>query len=43
VKSLRKRRNFNFWAELPHEIAVRVLQVLKPKEIVRLNSLKGMA
>ncbi|KAL2043107.1 hypothetical protein N7G274_004167 [Stereocaulon virgatum] len=38
VKSLRKRRNFNFWAELPHEIAVHVLHFLKPKEIVKCSA-----
>lgn len=35
VKEFRKRRNFNFWGEMPQEIALHILQFLKPKEIVR--------
>lgn len=35
VKELRKRNNFNFWGEMPQEIAMHILQFLKPKEIVR--------
>lgn len=33
-----RRPNFNFWADLPHEIRVSILQYLPPKEIVRLSS-----
>ena len=35
VKEHRKRKNFNFWNEMPQEIAMHILQFLKPKEIVR--------
>lgn len=38
VKSLRERKNFNFWGELPHEIAVHVLHFLRPKEIVKCSA-----
>ena len=38
VKELRKRKNFNFWGDLPHEIAVHILQFLGPKEIVRCSA-----
>ena len=33
VKELRKRKNFNFWADLPHEIAVHILQFLGPRKL----------
>jgi len=35
VKDFRKRRNFNLWGEMPQEIAMHILQYLKPKEIIR--------
>lgn len=35
VKDFRKRRNFNFWGDMPQEIAMHILQFLRPKEIVR--------
>ncbi|RMZ91390.1 hypothetical protein DV736_g1377, partial [Chaetothyriales sp. CBS 134916] len=35
-KPLPKRENFNFWADLPHEIRVYILSFLSPKEIIRL-------
>jgi F-box/leucine-rich repeat protein 2/20 len=35
AKDFRKRRNFSFWGEMPQEIAVHILQYLKPKEIVK--------
>ncbi|KAL9637281.1 MAG: hypothetical protein Q9164_002294 [Protoblastenia rupestris] len=35
AKELKKRKNFNFWGEMPHEIAVHILQFLRPKELVR--------
>jgi len=35
AKDLRRKRNFNFWSELPLEIAMHILQFLKPKEVVR--------
>ena len=38
VKELRKRKSFNFWTELPHEIAVHILQFLGPKEVVRCSA-----
>ena len=38
VKELRKRKNFNFWGEMPQEIAMHILQFLRPKEIVRCSA-----
>lgn len=35
VKTYQKRRNINFWSEIPQEIAMHILHFLKPKEIVR--------
>lgn len=35
VKSIRRRKNFNFWGEMPQEIAMHILQFLRPKEVVR--------
>ncbi|KAG7007561.1 hypothetical protein G7Y79_00009g026700 [Physcia stellaris] len=35
VKQLRKRANFDFWDEMPHEIKVQILSFLSPKQIVR--------
>lgn len=37
-KPLPKRPNFNFWADLPHEIRIRVFTFLSPKEIIRLSA-----
>jgi F-box/leucine-rich repeat protein 2/20 len=37
-KPLPRRPNFNFWADLPHEIRVSIFQHLPPKEIIRLSS-----
>lgn len=33
-----QRENFNFWADLPHEIRVHILHFLSPRQIVRLSS-----
>lgn len=38
VKELRKRRNFNFWDEIPQELAMHIFQFLRPKEIVRCSA-----
>lgn len=38
VKSIRKRKNFNLWGEMPQEIAMHIFQFLRPKEIVRCSS-----
>lgn len=32
-----KRVNFNFWNDLPHEIALTIFSYLKPKQIVRIS------
>ena len=37
-KPMPRRPNFNFWADLPHEIRVQIFQYLPPKEIIRLSS-----
>jgi F-box and leucine-rich repeat protein 2/20 len=37
-RPLPRRPNFNFWADLPHEIRVSIFQYLPPKEIIRLSS-----
>jgi F-box/leucine-rich repeat protein 2/20 len=37
-KPIPRRPNFNFWADLPHEIRVSIFQYLPPKEIIRLSS-----
>ncbi|RMZ77772.1 hypothetical protein DV737_g4184, partial [Chaetothyriales sp. CBS 132003] len=37
-KPLPKRENFNFWADLPHEIRVYILTFLSPTEIIRLSA-----
>jgi F-box and leucine-rich repeat protein 2/20 len=37
-KPVPRRPNFNFWADLPHEIRVSIFQHLPPKEIIRLSS-----
>ncbi|KAL5113624.1 hypothetical protein ACEQ8H_008489 [Pleosporales sp. CAS-2024a] len=34
-KQLRKRPNFNFWADMPTEIRMQILRYLEPKDIVR--------
>ena len=34
-KGLKRRRNLNFWGEMPHEIAVHILRFLRAKELVR--------
>ena len=38
VKELRRRKNFNFWGEMPQEIAMHIIQFLKPKEIVKCSA-----
>ena len=38
TKTVPRRQNFNFWADLPHEIRVHILQFLSPKQIIRLSS-----
>ena len=37
-KPLPKRENFNFWADLPHEIRVNIFGFLSPKEIIRMSA-----
>ncbi|KAL6713364.1 hypothetical protein ACLMJK_008829 [Lecanora helva] len=39
VKECRRRKNFNFWAEMPQELAMHILHFLKPKEIVRCSAI----
>ena len=34
-KKVQKRPNFNFWADMPTEMRIHILQYLQPKEIVR--------
>lgn len=38
VKELRKRKNFNFWGEMPQELAMHILQFLRPKDIVKCSA-----
>ncbi|MCJ1355472.1 MAG: hypothetical protein MMC33_005464 [Icmadophila ericetorum] len=38
VKKTPKRENFDFWGELPDEITIQILRMLKPKEIVRCSA-----
>ena len=38
VKEIRKRRNFDFWGEMPQELAMHIFQFLRPKEIVRCSA-----
>ena len=33
-----RRPNFNFWAEMPHEIQVQIFRFLKPKQLVRCSA-----
>lgn len=35
VKEPQRRPNFDFWADMPHEVKVQIFQYLKPKEIVK--------
>ena len=35
VKDSKRRPNFNFWNDMPHEVKVQIFQYLKPKEIVK--------
>ena len=35
VKEFRRRKNFSFWGDMPHEIAISIFAFLRPKEIVR--------
>ena len=37
-KTRPSRPNFDFWREMPYEIRVRVLQYMKPKEIIRCSA-----
>ena len=37
-KPVPRRPNFNFWADLPHEIRVHVFGFLSPKEIIRMSA-----
>ena len=37
-RELRKRKNFNFWGEMPQELAMHILQFLRPKEIVKCSA-----
>lgn len=34
----RRREQFDFWGELPHEIKVQIFRFLKPKEIIRCSA-----
>ena len=38
VEKVSKRENLDFWGELPDEIIVQILRLLKPKEIVRCSA-----
>ena len=38
VKELRRRKSFNFWGEMPPELAMHILQFLRPKEIVKCSA-----
>ncbi|MCJ1451703.1 hypothetical protein MMC28_002043 [Mycoblastus sanguinarius] len=38
VKELRRKKNFNLWSEMPQEIAMHILQFLRPKEIVKCSA-----
>ncbi len=38
VKEIRKRKNLNFWGEMPQELAMHILQFLRPKEIVKCSA-----
>lgn len=38
AKELRKRKNFNFWGEMPQELAIHILQFLRPKDIVKCSA-----
>ncbi|KAG8534102.1 uncharacterized protein KY384_000946 [Bacidia gigantensis] len=38
VKSLRKRKSFAFWKEMPYELRMHILKYLGPKELVRSSS-----
>ena len=38
VVERRRRENFDFWGELPHEIKVQIFRFLKPKEIIRCSA-----
>lgn len=42
VKELRRRKNFNFWGEMPQELAMHILQFLSPKEIVKCSAVSRM-
>ena len=37
-KAWARRPNFNFWADMPHEIRVHIFSFLSPKEIIRLSA-----
>ena len=37
-KQRQGRPSFDFWGEMPHELTLRILQFLKPKEIVRCSA-----
>lgn len=37
-KPVPRRPNFNFWADLPHELRVYIFSFLPPKEIIRLSA-----
>lgn len=38
AKELRKRKNFNFWGEMPQELTIHIFQFLRPKEIVKCSA-----
>ena len=35
AQKVKKRSTFDFWAEMPHEIRIHILQYLRPKQVVR--------
>lgn len=38
VKEFRRRKNFNFWGEMPQEISMHIMRFLRPKDIVKCSS-----
>ena len=38
IKKLKRRANFDFWGEMPHEVRLQILQLLTPKEIIRCSA-----
>lgn len=38
ISDFRRRKNFNFWEDMPYEILMHILQFLKPQQIVRCSA-----